>query len=141
MKNGISAALDIEAAGTPFTRIDVLPSEGPWALSILRTLTTPTTPFSSQYTMRIIHTFQPKKSTPTSGTRFAAMSVTTAQTDDVTRYQAIRRSTPGWYGTAGSRRLGGWSGAVLAAPDVVGRCAARRPATRPRGFGPAPIPR
>ena len=56
---------------------------------------TPTTPFSSQYTIRIIQTFQPKNSTPMSGMRFATINVTTAPTDEVTRYQAMSRSTPG----------------------------------------------
>ncbi len=68
---------------------------GPSARSILRTLKTPTIPFSSQYTIRIIHTFQPRNRAPNNGIAFATISATTAPTDDVTRYQAMSRSTSG----------------------------------------------
>src|SRR6476646_1499736 len=44
--------------------------------------------------VRIVQTFQPRNRTPKSGMAFATTSATTAPTDEPTRYQAIRRSTP-----------------------------------------------
>jgi hypothetical protein len=55
----------------------------------------PTIPFSSQYTMRIVQTFQPRNRTPMRGMALATMSATSAPTEEPTRYQARRRSTPG----------------------------------------------
>src|SRR4029078_12077166 len=44
--------------------------------------------------VRIVQTFQPRNRTPKSGMALATTSATTAPTDEPTRYQAMRRSTP-----------------------------------------------
>ena len=81
------------AIGLPFIRQSLVGSAGPSARRILRTLKKPTIPFSSQYTIRIIHTFQPKKIAPNSGMAFATISATTAPVEEATRYQPTIRST------------------------------------------------
>src|SRR5699024_5541609 len=50
--------------------------------------------FSSQYRIRMFQTLQPKNSTPRSGMTLATTRATRAPTDEPTRYQATRRSTP-----------------------------------------------
>src|SRR5262245_30692032 len=90
-KKGISVTLLLPATGRLL--IDM-----PWtwpvpvAVAIFRTLKSPTIPFSSQYTIRMFQTLQPKNSTPTSGTAFASTRAATAQIDEPTRYQARSRS-------------------------------------------------
>src|SRR5688500_2293509 len=79
--------------GLPFMRQLLVGSAGPSARRILRTLKKPTTPFSSQYTIRIIQTFQPRKSAPNNGMAFATINATTAPVDEATRYQPTIRST------------------------------------------------
>src|SRR5687767_8416141 len=67
-------------------------SASPSARRILRTLKKPTIPFSSQYTIRIIQTFQPRNTAPNSGIAFATTSATTAPVEEATRYQPRIRS-------------------------------------------------
>src|SRR5688572_9292710 len=74
-------------------RQSLVGSAGPSARRILRTLKKPTIQFSSQYTIRIVHTFQPRNNAPNSGIAFATISATTAPVDEATRYQLRMRST------------------------------------------------
>src|SRR6186713_1211231 len=79
--------------GLPFIRQVELGSTGPWARRILRTLKNPTIPFSSQYTIRMTQTFQPRNRAPNSGMALATIRTTTAPDDEAMRYHPRMRST------------------------------------------------
>jgi hypothetical protein len=64
-------------------------------------------PFSSQYRIRIIQTFQPRNSAPKSGMAFATISAMTAPVDDAMRYQPTMRSTGAMLPRSGRPESGG----------------------------------